>query len=298
MLVKNDIESPKSDKVKDQTRRSDGEQDSYESDIYYCESKKERNSLIITTCFQADKLYNSLITFLRRQDFLVRGYLERKFHKLRISQSNLNRIRNQKGFDLLRINYLENVHIYFSLKNKVSISETNFKSIKTWKEELQEIECIDDNTHKFIVKFIKRLSMLIVKWGLFDIGKYMFRYKGRSLTVKVLDMIKINNQCMDVDIFWMCFAIKHLPFFEFIEKNLINYADLLIYSINKVFEFFETSELDLTNTSLDIIPKWKVLLGKRTPPAVLELYKLIDALEKAYRAFEKHIIQEILKVVI
>ncbi|OMJ72419.1 hypothetical protein SteCoe_29152 [Stentor coeruleus] len=300
--IENDIASPKSDKIEDHSRRSDGGQDSYEcpshNSVYFCELKKERTSLSAAPIFQTDELYNSLLEFLRRKDFLESGYLERKFHKISKSLSELNQIREEKGFGPLRINYLEKFHIYFSLKSKTSISENELKHIKNWNEELELVDCIDDNMHKFIIKFIKALSMLIVKWKLFDIGKYMFRYKGRSLTVKVLNMTKINKQCMDADVFWMCFAIKHLPFLDFIEKNLVNYADLLIFSINRLFEFFEGNELDLTNTSLDIIPKWKILLGKKTSPAVMRLYNLIDALEKAYRAFEKHMIQEILKVVI
>lgn len=301
--IKKDIVSLKSDKVEDQTRRSDGGgQDSYESisqnSVYFCENNRQRASIIAAPIFQTDELYNLLIAFLRRQDFLESGYLERKFNKISTSLSELNCIRDEKNLGPLKIDYLEKFHIYFSLKSKTSISENDLKRINNWSEELEYAECIDDNMHKFIVKFIKALSMLIVKWNLFDIGKYMYRYKGRSLTVKVLDMIKINKQCMDADVFWMCFAIKHLPFMDFIEKNLVNYADLLIYTIDRIFVFFESNELDLTSTSLDLIPKWKFLIGKKTPPAVVKLHKLVDALEKAYRAFEKHMIQEILKVVI
>ncbi|OMJ78858.1 hypothetical protein SteCoe_21261 [Stentor coeruleus] len=285
--------------------KSDGEQESKEpesqSSVLFSEIMKERNSLIACPVFLPDELYNLFLNFIKRRDYQVKGYLEGKCNKLCAELLRINTIREEKELGPLKIGYLEKCHLYFSLKNKVSVNERDLKNIKKWRRELSIYELIDENMYKFIIKCIKYLSMLMVKWRLIDIGRYMYRYKGRSLTVKMLDMKKINQQCMDVSIFWMCFAIKHLPFKGFVERNLDNYADLLIYAIDEVFEFLANCTVNnnfhFRQFYLELTPRWKSIIGQKNPELLKRFYKLLEALEKAYRTFEKHLIQEILKVV-
>lgn len=285
--------------------QSDGEQSKdaeSQSSVIFSELIQERNSLIACPIFQPDELYKLFLSFIKRPNYQAKGYLEGKCNKLCAELLRINTIREEKELGPLRIEYLEKFHIFFSLKSKVSVNEMNLKSIKMWKRELQRYEIVDEAMYKFIIKCIKYLSMLMVKWRLIDIGQYMYRYKGRSLTVKMLDMRKINQQCMDVSIFWMCFAIKHLPFKGFVEKNLVCYAELLIYSINEVFEFLSNctninNNLHFRQFYLELTPKWKWIIGQKNPALLEKFYKLLEALEKAYRTFEKHLIQEILKII-
>jgi hypothetical protein len=296
----------RSDMISPTPLQSDGEQESKESEsqssVIFSEVIQERNSLIACTIFQPEELYKLFLSFIKRSDCHAKGYLEGKCNKLCAELLRINTIREEKGLEPLRIEYLEKFHIFFALKNKVSVNEIDLRRIKIWKRELQRYELVDESMYKFIIKCIKYLSMLMVKWRLIDIGQYMYRYKGRSLTVKMLDMRKINQQCMDVSIFWMCFAIKHLPFKGFVEKNLDCYAELLIYAINEVFEFLSNcanvnNNLHFTQFYLELTPKWKWIIGQKSPVLLEKFYKLLEALEKAYRTFEKHLIQEILKLI-
>jgi hypothetical protein len=144
-----------------------------------------------------------------------------------------------------------------------------------------------------ILLFFQFISSLMIRWNLFDLNNYGYRCKGRSLTVKIIDMRTINRQCVNPDIAWFSFAINHQPFIGKIENVIVCYAKVLQIQIDKVIKFFRDN--DLRDCSFEMVPWWKLI--RKTHPKIKVLYDILKELELVNRCFEKSLIQEFLRIV-
>lgn len=192
------------------------------------------------------------------------------------------------------ISVIEHYHYIYAFKDQFAeSSQEAINLLENRIRQFMESESIDYNVYKGLKRLFTFLSKLLFRWGIFDINNYGYRYKGRSLTVKVIDMRKINEQCLTAEIFWFTYAIMHKPFIDKIEKAVLCYAEILQLEIDKVIGFLRENSLEGLN--FDIASKWRVFT--KNDPAVLVLFEMLQGVELAYRYFEKNLIQEFLKVV-
>jgi hypothetical protein len=194
----------------------------------------------------------------------------------------------------LTIDFIEHSHYIYGLRSiSNDLTEQDHKMIQKREKQFQNDEFPSENIYKGIIKILDFISVLMIRWKLFDINNYGYRYKGRSLTVKVIDMKSINEKCVNINICWFSFAITHQPFFGKIDKVILCYAKVLQMQINNVINFFRQNHFN--NCSLNIVPWWKVF--SKTDPLTQELYQLLKGVEFANRYFEKSLIQEFLRIV-
>jgi len=74
-----------------------------------------------------------------------------------------------------------------------------------------------------------------VKWGIFHSKNYEFRYSGRGLNVKLLDLEKISSSVLSIDTFWFAFGVFENPLSTLSEPFLQESAKLLRHSASELF---------------------------------------------------------------
>ena len=242
-------------------------------------------------------LFNKLKRFIDNEKIHIPHYLERRIIKLCIDYRRYNEERYP-----VDISYLEHSHYLFSFRNS-DLTQQEMQRYEIRKEQLPPDEIPSENIYMFIKELLKVLSQLMVKWNIFDINHYGYRHKGRSLTVKLLDMVEINSQCLIADIFWFTFAIKHKPFVNEFPKILENYGNVLQFQINKIFNnltafaaIIGNCYIDQRSLNFELIPRWKRCFGRKNLKEEESFYKNLKGVELAYRYFEKNLIQEFLKI--
>lgn len=179
--------------------------------------------------------------------------------------------------------------------------------------------------------FIKMLAIwnaLLVQWGIGSFKNYDYRYSGRALNVKMLDLNAMNQGFITIDVLWMSSKIFSLPLSQIATSSLIEMAIILHDQLKKCFEVFlmlNPKQIDpnydiekaiafgsknFRSFSNEILPEenlsnfrhaeLKVVKGfakcfKASDPKLDYAYKTLNDLELAYRTFEKLLIACILK---
>lgn len=169
---------------------------------------------------------------------------------------------------------------------------------------------------------------LLVKWGIVAFKNYDYRYSGRALNVKLLDLNEINASFFCLDVFWMSSKIASPPLRLICSPLLIELSTLLHEQLKTCFEVFlmlnpkqidptyniestlafaskaystyYTEALPQENLSAFKHAELKVVKGlakcfKSSNPRIDYAYKTLHELEMSYRAFEKALIASILK---
>ena len=247
-------------------------------------------------------LFTRLRKFLDNEKIYSPNYLELKIIKLCTEYRRYNAEREENNQKPIDISYLEHSHYLFSFRD-ADLTQEERKRYEARKEQLLPEDAPSENIYMFIKELLKVLSQLMVKWNIFDINHYGYRHKGRSLTVKLLDMVEINSQCLIADIFWFTFAIKHKPFVNEFPKILENYGNVLQFQINKIFNnltafaaIIGNCYIDQRSLNFELIPRWKRCFGRKNLKEEESFYKNLKGVELAYRYFEKNLIQEFLKI--
>ena len=106
-------------------------------------------------------------------------------------------------------------------------------------------------------------------------------------------MKRINETCLSSDIIWFSFGINHSPFVKKIDKVLKLYGKVLQHAIENLICFFKAN--NLAEASLEL--RKKFLFCKHRSGECDNLFEILKSLEICYRYFEKHLIEEFLKVV-
>jgi hypothetical protein len=261
--------------------------------------------------YDSETLLNSLYKFISDPKIKQIGHFERKIEKLSQKLKTINSNRADRQQEELSIKVLEHAHYIYSYAEQENFSEISqeVKNKYIARENQFQALRIPHSEYKFIRKLLKFLSRLMVKWNLFDVYSYGYRYKGRGLTVNLLDMKKVNQQCLSCDVLWFSFAINHLPLRNVVEPLLENYAKVLHYFIDKIFGFLmkikksgvvmqgDSDQIDLDGVNFNLYSTWSQLCCRKPNPAILQLYSHLDSIEISYRRFEKHLIQQLLKFV-
>ena len=287
-------------------QNSDGEQTiSSRSPSRPNSSRNNDPFLVLIPNYRSETLLNYISEFISHRKIYEDGYLEGKLISL---SAKLQQFNNRRGSNL-NISYLEHSHYMYSFKSATDLNHEERERVKIREKEFSPFDYPDEKTYLFMVDLIKFVSRLMVKLKLFDVNHYGYRMKGRSLTVRLLDMQMVSKQCMTVDVLWFSFAIRHLPFHGKVDLILENYALILEHSINRIFEFMQQVKtphrqnpelneeiIDLEGVKFEVLPAWKKVCCKSTNRYVQTLYNCVESVEIAYRCFEKQLIQEFLKI--
>ena len=89
--------------------------------------------------------------------------------------------------------------------------------------------------YKLISKILNLCGRLLVKWNIFKSQNYEFRYTGRSLNVRLLDLEKISSTVLSPDIFWFCFSIFDNPICDLAEPSLFELAKIVKHAASEIF---------------------------------------------------------------
>lgn len=258
------------------------------------ESLRDTNDDIkfLSSRYNSTELYRQLQKFGLKSKSLSLPRIQKTYKKLRqeiILYDNQQELNLSKEFS---IEFLEHSHYIYSLmKEESSMTQEDLNMIESRKQQFDESDYPPSEIYLVLLKFLSFLSQLMAKWGLFDIYNYNYRYKGRSLTVKIINMDNVNMQYLAPDIIWFSFAINHQPFLKKIDNDVLSSGGILQNEINRAIQFFR--ENDLSGTDFEVFSKWKFY--KKTDLKVMELYKILKSVEVAYRYFEKHLIQVFIK---
>ena len=253
--------------------------------------------------YDGNELVDMLKKFIENEKIYIPFYLEQKIINLCIEYRRYSAENQSNYLPPIDISYLEHSHYLFSFRDcNLSQEESSWYEARI--QRLSPEDRPNENVYIFIKKLLKILSQIMIKWKLFDINHYGYRHKGRSLTVKLLNMKEINSQCLVPDIFWFSYAIKHKPFINEIPKILENYGSVLQYQTNKIFDNLREFDARLGNCytenktpNFELVARWKQCFGKKNPKEEENFYKNLKGVELAYRHFEKALIQEFLKII-
>jgi hypothetical protein len=219
--------------------------------------------------------------------------LKLRYNKLHKALSKYNRTLLDESGKALNISYLEHSHYIFSYFGSMC-SEEDRVLIESRMRQFDKFSFPDESYYALIKKTIKFISILICKWRIFDIRNYNYRFKGRSLSLNLINMKNINSQSITLDILWFTYAIYHQPFVSKISKPLLSYAKIVHLQFNKLFSFILANDLGQNSF---ILPSFLQKLLKRPNTQLQELYSLLKSSELAYRYFEKNLIGEFLKLI-
>lgn len=252
------------------------------------------HSLNFDPLVSAEDLIKIAKQFVSSERITQANYFKTKFSQLVYDLKKHNENRYAKGLYPVRIQYLEHAHYIYSFKSE-QMTQEELQLVRARESAFSSDDYPDEEVYKWVLKLIKVLSLLMVKWGIFDFNQYGYRYKGRSKTVRLLDIKKLNKQALSADILWFSFAISHQPFVGKISKIISSYAKVLQFAIDKIIMRLEIHDEKFENVSFDFVSRWQ--FRKKDDPWILELYYELRDLELAFREFEKHLIEEFLKII-
>ena len=217
-------------------------------------------------------------------DNFKQAYIKVRKSLHKSDQSMLNKIGT-----IFSIEFLEHSHYIYTFRSETNQEDTYL--LENRLKQFEEFSYPQENIYLRLLKTLDYLSKLMIRWKIFNVNEYCYRFKGRGLTVKMLDMDKINSTCLSPDIIWFSLAIRHQPFFDKIDKVLQSYAKILQSEIDQVFEFIRIT--DLSHVLFRTPPKFKFF--RKQNDKLAELYHKLRNVEMSYRYFEKNLIQELLK---
>ena len=133
------------------------------------------------------------------------------------------------------ISCIGSLHHLILLKNNPNLSEKEIRVMNAQIEECCNEDAYIFQKYKLLCKFLKLCGWLMVKWNIFKLNKYDFRYDGRPLNVKLLDLEKLNSTIFSMDILWFSFAIFDNPLVDLAESSLLEMAKILKDSFSRLF---------------------------------------------------------------
>ena len=201
---------------------------------------------------------------------------------------------NQASNERISVQFLQHSdYIRSTLQEEILKNQQDIKKIEKCKREFYPDALPSEESYNLIIEIFDLASIFMCKWNIFDINQYGYRYKGRSFSVKIVNMKRINETCLSSDIIWFSFGINHSPFVKKIDKVLKLYGKVLQHAIENLICFFKAN--NLAEASLEL--RKKFLFCKQRSGECDNLFEILKSLEISYRYFEKHLIEEFLKVV-
>ena len=165
------------------------------------------------------------------------------------------------------------------------------------------------------------LSALLVKWNIFKIERYEYRYSRRVEYLKIIEIEKFTRACINIETLWFCVAISKKCIKEIATRQLMQYAEILENHLDKVLSKLMEERFVCIPSIEDAIAlkskKYRQLYAKHDPvpflgennylelkmptfiikklwknryQRIIEIENLLVELEIAYRTFEKELI--------
>lgn len=126
-------------------------------------------------------------------------------------------------------------HLICLQKIKYTLSSIELTNLNNQMNELTSQDSYIFQKYKLLSKMLDLCGRLVVKWGIFHSKNYEFRYSGRGLNVKLLDLEKISNSILSIDTFWFAFGVFENPLSHLSEPFLLEAAKLLRHSASELF---------------------------------------------------------------
>ena len=125
--------------------------------------------------------------------------------------------------------------------------------------------------YKLVSGMLNFCGSLLVKWKLFKIDRYDFRYNGRTLNVKVVNLESLNNSVLSLDTLWLAWGLFQEPLVRIAQPPLLEMAKLLRAAVSDIFA---------------------VLLMLNSYSPTYKIKKIVAYKSEEYRAYKSSIIPE------
>ena len=225
------------------------------------------------------------------------------------------------GIDF-NLNFITQAHHLISLKQSDNNLTPPEKEIL---EEKLKIISFKDlyvfQKYKLLSGLLRLIGNLAVKWKIFDIYNYEFRYKGRSLNVKPLNLNNLNHNIFSLEVIWFAYISFFQPLAAIATQNLFEQAKILknsltelsfvllrlnpnpTYQIKKAVaykskEYVKYNKNVIPEQNIDRINHQSLNYTKNflincfySNPVLDNVYELIKDFELIYRSFEKELIK-------
>lgn len=183
--------------------------------------------------------------------------------------------------------------------------------------------------YQTLVSMMKILDGLLVKWKIAIFKNYDYRYSGRALNVRMLDLSDINSSFINVNILWISTQLFEPPLNSISNSKLLELARILHDQVKKTIRIFlylnpkqideqynieksvafqsekfwrwsgdQCPEENITNfkhVELKMLSFFAKCFGNNDPRVEVAYKALLD-LETVYRSFEKTLIGSILNI--
>ncbi|OMJ76074.1 hypothetical protein SteCoe_24636 [Stentor coeruleus] len=252
-----------------------------------------------------DHVSDAKTTMRKRERFYSRKDLEstlKSYHEnmkhqtVEAYENKLSRvIVDMKRFNiesLTLFDFFQDHMVYMIRKDKETDSDDPLEGLQ-----------IDNNSefrYQLFADIIEIISGLLVKWNLHKPSKYDHRVYGVAKLQCFLDMVVVNGKSVNLDILWMCLAVRSEPFqasasiyslqlSEVIERHL----NLLILELttpdNPQNKHQVTDENTFYKKTLKNSNILRLFCCKKYAKAK-NIYQMLKDFEACYRSFEKEII--------
>lgn len=219
-------------------------------------------------------------------------------------------------------------HIKKIIKEKIEVPGVKVEVIEAKVSSLIRQHPMVLCQYEIFVSMLEIWNGLLVKWKIAALKNYNYRYTGRSLNIKMLDLVDVNKDFMNLDIIWISSKVFTPPLNIISNSKLLELASVLhdqlarsfniflylnpknidkTYNIAKTIayfseEYFNWSQDECPEISLSTFKhcELKLVTGlakcfKTSDPKIDYAFKALTDLEWAYRAFERELIAAILE---
>ena len=136
------------------------------------------------------------------------------------------------------LNFFGKIHHLISLQNKkYTLTESELAILGKQLKDLSSEDSYIFQKYKLISKVLNLCGRLLVKWKIFKSQNYEFRYNGRTLNVRLLDLERISSTVLSPDLFWFCFSIFDNPIYDLAEPSVLELAKIVKHAASEIFFF-------------------------------------------------------------
>jgi hypothetical protein len=171
------------------------------------------------------------------------------------------------------ISFFGKIHHLISLqKLKYTMTESEISLLSEQMNDLSSEDSYIFQKYKLISKVLNLCGRLLVKWNIFKSQNYEFRYSGRSLNVRLLDLEKISSTALSLDTFWFSFSIFDKPICDLAEPSVLEMAKIVRHAASDLFFF---------------------LLGLNVPNQNYKIKEVVAYNSEKYKKFNDEIVPQV-----
>lgn len=194
-------------------------------------------------------------------------------------------------------------HLIFNInKFQFYMSPQRYSNIESYIQVLVSDDPILSKKFDILTRLNVLVSNLLIKWKIFVSEKYDHRLFGLAKFVAFLDINDINKSGINLDVLWLCMAIRQEPLKKISTPTLIQYSLLLEFQADSLYSsLLEINDSSISYSSLiSTINKsikkiklsnfFRVLCRNSKTPSVNKIYNLLVEFEQVYRKFEREML--------